>query len=57
MMEMPYFLQDKEWYTEYHDNKGHIHYKLTGKAPKEAIKSYNKYYKTLRYAEKHNIDL
>jgi len=56
-MEMPYFLQDKEWYTEYYDNKGHIHYKLTDRAPKEAIKSYSKYYKTLEYAKKHNINL
>lgn len=56
MMEMPYFLENEEWYIEYRDERGHLNYKLTSKAPKEAIKSYNKYYKTLRYAEKHNID-
>lgn len=57
MMEMSYFLENEEWYIEYRDERGHLNYKLTGKAPKEAIKSYNKYYKTLRYAEKHSIDL
>ena len=57
MMEMPYFLENKEWYIEYRDERGHLNYKLTSKAPKEAIKSYNKYYKTLRYTEKHNINL
>lgn len=51
MMEMSYFLENEEWYIEYRDERGHLNYKLTGKAPKEAIKSYNKYYKTLRYAE------
>ena len=51
------FLKDIVWYTEYYDGKGHKHYKLTNKAPKEAMKSYCKYYKTLEYAEKHNINL
>ena len=57
MMEEPYFLKDKEWYSEYYDDKWHLHYNLTDKAPKEAIKSYDKYYKTLKYAEIHNINL
>ena len=36
------FLKNKEWY--YYDKKEKI-YKLTDKAPKEAIESYNKFYK------------
>ena len=57
MMKEPYFLKNKEWYSEYYDDKWHLHYNLTDKALKEAIESYDKYYKTLKYAEKHNIDL
>lgn len=37
---IPYFLTNKEWY--YCDELGI--YKLTDKAPPEAVKSYNKYY-------------
>lgn len=37
--EMPYFLKNKDWY--YHDG---MIYKLTDKAPKKAIDSYNKWY-------------
>ena len=41
---MPYFLTNKDWY--YYDmNTGR--YKLTDKATKEAIDSYNKYYEEL----------
>ena len=57
MMEEPYFLKNKKWYSEYYYNKGHLRYNLADKAPKEAIESYAKYYKTLMYAEKHDIDL
>ena len=57
MMDMPYFLENQEWYTEYRDGRGRLKFKLTDKAPKEAIESYYKYYKTLKYAEKHNINL
>ena len=57
MMEEPYFLKNKKWYSEYYDNKGHLRYNLADKAPKEVIESYAKYYKTLMYAEKHDIDL
>ena len=40
----PYFLTNKEWY--YYDmDSGR--YKLTDKAPKKAIDSYNEYYKEL----------
>ena len=44
LIEQPYFLNNKEWY--YYDEKNKC-YKLTNKAPKEAIESYKKYYKTL----------
>ena len=57
MMDMPYFLENEEWYTEYRDGRGRLKFKLTDKSPKEAIESYYKYYKTLKYAEKHNINL
>lgn len=39
--EVPYFMQNKEWY--YHDEKTGT-YKLTEKAPEEAKKSYNEWY-------------
>lgn len=42
--EEPYFLTNKEWY--YFDEE-EWKYKLTDKAPPEAIKSYKKFYKTL----------
>lgn len=41
---MPYFLKDKDWY--YYDMENGK-YKLTNKAPQEAIDSYNEYYKKL----------
>lgn len=41
MMDMPYFMLNEEWY--YYDEEEEI-YKLTKKATKEAIKSYNEYY-------------
>ena len=37
----PYFLENKEWY--YYDEREEI-YKLTDKAPKEAIESYKEFY-------------
>lgn len=43
--EVPYFLENKEWY--YYDEKKGC-YKLTDKAPKKAIESYNKYYEELK---------
>lgn len=43
MMEEPYFLKNKEWYTEYRDGRGRLKFKLTDKAPKEALESYDKY--------------
>jgi hypothetical protein len=39
----PYFMYNKDWY--YYDEKEEI-YKLTDKAPKEAIDSYNDFYNT-----------
>lgn len=43
-LEMPYFMQNKEWY--YYDEEEEI-YKLTEKASKEAIESYKEFYKEL----------
>lgn len=40
----PYFMKNKDWY--YYDVKTGK-YKLTNKAPKKAIDSYNEYYKQL----------
>ena len=40
----PYFMKNKEWY--YHDEK-EWRYKLTDKAPKKAIESYNEFYKLI----------
>ena len=38
---IPYFMKNKEWY--YYDEKEEK-YKLTDKAPKEAIESYKEFY-------------
>ena len=38
---IPYFMTNKEWY--YYDEEEEK-YKLTDKAPKEAIESYKEYY-------------
>lgn len=43
--EKPYFMKNKEWY--YFDEDDFI-YKLTNKAPKEAIESYKEFYKILK---------
>lgn len=40
--EKPYFMQNKEWY--YFDEEEFC-YKLTDKAPKEAIESYEEFYR------------
>ena len=37
----PYFMKNEEWY--YFDEKDFM-YKLTNKAPKEAVKSYKEFY-------------
>ena len=42
--EMPYFLTNSEWY---YTEKDGIGYKLTDKAPEEAKKSYEEFYKQL----------
>lgn len=50
--EMPYFMSNPEWYTEVEDgydpetdtDRG---YRLTDKAPQEAIDSYNEFYERL----------
>ena len=47
----PYFLKNEEWYVEHKGLPrflgGNIdrRYTLTDKAPKEAVESYNEYYK------------
>ena len=38
---VPYFMKNKDWY--YWDEKAE-RFKLTNKAPKEAIESYNEWY-------------
>lgn len=43
--EMPYFMTNINWY--YYDEKEEI-FKLTDKAPKEAIESYKEFYKELQ---------
>ena len=40
--DVPYFIENGKWY--YYDEEEEI-YKLTKEAPKEAIESYNEYYK------------
>lgn len=42
--EEPYFMQNKEWF--YFDENEFI-YKLTDKAPKEAVESYKKFYSSV----------
>lgn len=41
MQDKPYFMENKEWY--YFDEK-EWRYKLTDKAPEDAIESYNEFY-------------
>lgn len=43
-VEKPYFMENKEWF--YFDEK-EWRYKLTEKAPQEAIESYNVFYEIL----------
>lgn len=38
----PYFMENEEWYYYDYEN---LKYKLTDKAPKEAVKSYQEFYK------------
>ena len=57
MMDMPYFLENEEWYKEYRDERGRLKFKLTDKAPQKAVYSYNEYYEDLKYAEENNINL
>lgn len=49
--EKPYFLSNEEWY--YYDRKEHC-YKLTDKAPAEAIESYKKAYEALDETRKNH---
>lgn len=43
MREKPYFMSDKSWY--YYDPE-EFKYKLTDKAPEDAVKDYQEFYKT-----------
>ena len=54
LLEEPYFMKNKEWY--YHDKK-EWKYKLTNKAPKKAIESYNKFYNLLDNENTMNNDI
>lgn len=44
MMDRPYFMENKEWYKFDFQKRKYI---LTDKAPKEAKKSYEEFYKQL----------
>lgn len=44
ILKKPYFMKNKEWY--YYDTKEYK-YKLTDKAPREAIESYKEFYKKI----------
>ena len=58
MMQMPYFLQKKEWYKAYISKKtGNVRYELTDKAPPEAVESYKRYIEAKKEAEKGLFDL
>ena len=49
--DLPYFLENKEWYTF---NEEEWKYELTDKAPQEAIDSYNHFYDILNHKTKEN---
>ena len=44
MFDMPYFMNEEDWYEYDWEKEKYI---LTDKAPKEAKKSYEKFYKEL----------
>ena len=44
MLDMPYFMENEEWYEYDWKNKKYI---LTDKAPEKAKKSYEEFYKQL----------
>lgn len=48
---MPYFLKNKDWYTEEYDDNGNLKFKLTDKATEKAIESYKEYYETMKRLE------
>ena len=45
ILTQPYFMENEEWYYYDYDE---MMYKLTDKAPEEAIESYNEFYKILK---------
>ncbi len=50
MLDMPYFMENEEWYTVNPKLTGPA-YVLTNKAPKAAVTSYDEYYAELRKLE------
>ena len=55
VIDKPYFMSDPEWY--YFDPNEWC-YKLTDKAPEDAVDSYNEFYDTLNesYGKKRNVN-
>lgn len=45
MLDMPYFMENKEWYKFDFEKRMYV---LTDKAPKKAKESYEEYYKQLK---------
>ena len=50
MLDMPYFIENEEWYEINPDMKGPV-YVLTDKAPSKAIASYKEFYEGLKEIE------
>ena len=48
MLDMPYFMENEEWYEFDFEKRSFV---LTEKAPKEAKKSYEEFYKQLNNAK------
>ena len=51
MIAMPYFLTNETWYIKVKTKDG-VDYKLTAKAPKEAVNSFKQYKRALKHLEK-----
>lgn len=49
--EMPYFMTNKDWYTENSDETSLYGLLLTENAPKEAIESYREFYAGVELGE------
>lgn len=60
MMEIPYFMTNKEWYRENDDPNDPNYpfgFKLTDKAPPEAVKSFEEYNEQMKSNTKNDNDL